>query len=104
MPFLLQLRRRQLPVRQQPTCYRSAAYRPLSPGQVRQRRFGSTSVGRRGLDPAEVYAFLDRIAGELSAAYDALARSREEADRVRAALRRWQSEQFQARSEGRWQG
>ncbi|MER7164658.1 DivIVA domain-containing protein [Micromonospora sp. NPDC000207] len=104
MRFFRQLRRRR---RRQPlrwtTCYRSAASRPLPPGQVRQRRFGWTAFGRRGLDPAEVYAFLDRVAGELSAAYEALASSREEADRVKGALRRWQSEQFQARNERRWQ-
>ncbi|WP_027659707.1 DivIVA domain-containing protein [Salinispora fenicalii] len=76
-----------------PTCYRSAAYDPLWPWQVRQRRFRSTRLGRRGLDPQEVGEFLDRVAGDLAAVYDALARSRRETDRVKDALRRWQSEQ-----------
>ncbi|ABP53985.1 DivIVA domain-containing protein [Salinispora tropica] len=80
-----------------PTCYRSAAYDPLWPWQVRGRRFRSTPLGRRGLDPHEVGEFLDRVAGDLAAVYDALARSRRETDRVKDALRRWQSEQAQAR-------
>ncbi|MER7166712.1 DivIVA domain-containing protein [Micromonospora sp. NPDC000207] len=85
------------------TCYRSVACPTLPPGQVRGRRFGWTSFGRRGLDPAEVYAFLDRVAAELTAAYDAVAASREESRRTRDALRRWQAEQFQARNERGWQ-
>ncbi|MFC3499971.1 DivIVA domain-containing protein [Micromonospora krabiensis] len=82
-----------------PTCYRSAAYHPLRPWQVRERRFGSTPVGRRGLDPQEVGEFLDRVAGDLAAVYDALARSRRETERVKDALRRWQSEQARVRNE-----
>ncbi|MEW2383075.1 DivIVA domain-containing protein [Micromonospora sp. NPDC047707] len=82
-----------------PTCYRSAAYHPMRPWQVRERRFRSTPLGRRGLDPREVGEFLDRVAGDLAAVYDALARSRRETDRVKDALRRWQSEQARARNE-----
>ncbi|WP_433386864.1 DivIVA domain-containing protein [Micromonospora sp. KLBMP9576] len=61
-----------------PTCYRSAAYHPLRPWQVRERRFRPTPFGRRRLDPQEVTEFLGR---------------------VRDALRRWQSEQARARNE-----
>ncbi|GAB3182017.1 DivIVA domain-containing protein [Micromonospora palomenae] len=82
-----------------PTCYRSAAYHPLRPWQVRERRFRSTPLGRRGLDPGEVREFLDRAASDLAAVYDALAQSRRETDRIKDALRRWQSEQARARSE-----
>lgn len=82
-----------------PTCYRSAAYHPLRPWQVRERRFRSTPLGRRGLDPQEVGEFLDRVAGDLAAVYDALAQSRRETDRIKDALRRWQSEQTRARHE-----
>lgn len=82
-----------------PTCYRSAAYHPLRPWQVRERRFGSTPLGRRGLDPREVAEFLDQVAGDLAAVYDALAQSRRETDRIKDALRRWQSEQARARNE-----
>ncbi|SBT49226.1 DivIVA domain-containing protein [Micromonospora narathiwatensis] len=83
------------------TCYRSASYRPLRPWQVRERRFRPSRFGRRGLDPDEVAEFLDRVADDLAAVYDALARSRQESDRIRDALRRWQSEQFRARLAGR---
>ncbi len=82
-----------------PTCYRSASYRPLRPWQVRERRFRLTPLGRRGLDPREVREFLDRVAGDLAAVYDELAQSRRETDRVKDALRRWQSERARARIE-----
>ncbi|MFI7573936.1 DivIVA domain-containing protein [Micromonospora sp. NPDC049497] len=82
-----------------PTCYRSAAYHPLRPWQVRERRFRATSLGHRGLDPGEVREFLDRVAGDLAVVYDALAQSRRETERVKDALRRWQSEQARARNE-----
>ncbi|MGX1617972.1 DivIVA domain-containing protein [Micromonospora chalcea] len=70
--------------------YRSASYLPLRPWQVRGRRFATR---RRGLDPAEVAAFLDRVAGDLAAAYAEVARSREETARIKSALREWQSQQ-----------
>lgn len=85
-----------------PTCYRSAAYRPLLPWQVRDRRFRLTPLGRRGLDPGEVRDFLDRVAGDLAAAYDALAESRRETARIKVALRRWQSEQASLRNGWRY--
>ncbi|MFG1952688.1 DivIVA domain-containing protein [Micromonospora sp. NPDC048830] len=84
------------------TCYRSASYQPLRPWQVRERRFSRSPFGRRGVDPDEVALFLDRVAGDLATVYDALARSRQETDRIRDALRRWQSEQARARSAGQW--
>ncbi|MGC1214856.1 MAG: DivIVA domain-containing protein [Micromonospora sp.] len=70
--------------------YRSAAYLPLRPWQVRSRTFATC---RRGLDPVEVGAFLDRVAGDLAAAQAEAARSREEASRIKDALRAWQSSQ-----------
>ncbi len=75
------------------TTYRSRAYPGLLPWQVRERRFSPARLGRRGLNPDEVYAFLDRVAVDLAAVYDALAQSRRETLRIRVALRRWQSEQ-----------
>ncbi|MBX7265842.1 DivIVA domain-containing protein [Micromonospora sp. Llam7] len=71
------------------TCCRSTSYRPLRPWQVRERRF---RLGRRGYHPAEVAEFLDRVAGDLEAAYRQLAESHQEAARVRNALRRWQAQ------------
>ena len=96
--FFRRVRRRQRSVHG-PSCYRSATYHPLRPWQVRERRFRPTPLGRRGLDPQEVSEFLDRVAGDLAAVYDALAQSRRETDRVKDALRRWQSEQARARDE-----
>ncbi|MFF5171800.1 DivIVA domain-containing protein [Micromonospora sp. NPDC000089] len=96
--FFRRARRRQRSVLR-PTCYRSAAYHPLRPWQVRERGFRPTPLGRRGLDPREVREFLDRVAGDLAMVYDALAESRRETGRIKDALRRWQSEQAEARNE-----
>ncbi|MFE9694163.1 DivIVA domain-containing protein [Micromonospora sp. NPDC005806] len=70
--------------------YRSASYLPLRPWQVRSRTFATR---RRGLDPVDVVAFLDRVAGDLAAAHADVVRSREEVARVKDALREWQSRQ-----------
>lgn len=96
--FLRRARRRQRSVLGS-TCYRSAAYHPLRPWQVRERRFRLSPLGRRGLDPQEVREFLDRVAGDLAVVYDALAESRREIDRIKTALRHWQSEQARTRLE-----
>ncbi|MFU8853145.1 DivIVA domain-containing protein [Micromonospora sp. SL1-18] len=73
--------------------YRSTAYTSLLPWQVRERRFQPVGLGRRGLNPDDVYAFLDRVAGDLAAVYAALAASRRETAVIKDALRRWQSDQ-----------
>ncbi|MFE0592297.1 DivIVA domain-containing protein [Micromonospora echinospora] len=75
----------------EPGLYRSRTYAPLRPWQVRGRRFPSAGFLRRGLDPDEA-RFLDRVADDLAAAHDELYQSREEASRVKDALRRWQTE------------
>lgn len=77
--------------------YRSSAYPSLLPWQVRERRFKPVGLGRRGLDPDDVYAFLDRVAGDLAHVYAALADSRRETAVIKDALRRWQSDQARAR-------
>ncbi|SCF06516.1 DivIVA domain-containing protein [Micromonospora coriariae] len=79
--------------------YRSAAYTSLLPWQVRERRFSATGLGRRGLNPDDVYAFLDRVAVDMAAVYAALAESRLETVRIKNALRRWQTDQARARNE-----
>ncbi|MEU8013676.1 DivIVA domain-containing protein [Micromonospora parva] len=79
--------------------YRSAAYTGLLPWQVRERRFPPTGLGRRGLNPDDVYAFLDRVAVDMAAVYAALAESRRETARIKAGLRRWQTDQARARNE-----
>ncbi|WBB79304.1 DivIVA domain-containing protein [Micromonospora sp. WMMD882] len=72
--------------------YRSAAYPPLRPWQVRRRRFRSVGLLRRGLDPNDVQDFLRQVADDLNSLYAELHQSREETGRVKDALRRWQSE------------
>ncbi|MEU8209404.1 DivIVA domain-containing protein [Micromonospora sp. NPDC049044] len=79
--------------------YRSGAYTGLLPWQVRERRFAPVGLGCRGLNPDDVYAFLDRVAGDMAAVYAALAESRRETARIKAGLRRWQTEQAHARNE-----
>ncbi|WP_327035645.1 DivIVA domain-containing protein [Micromonospora ureilytica] len=79
--------------------YRSAAYTSLLPWQVRERRFPPVGLGRRGLNPDDVYAFLDRVAVDMAAVYAALAESRRETVRTKAGLRRWQTDQARARNE-----
>ncbi|MFD2762934.1 DivIVA domain-containing protein [Micromonospora eburnea] len=76
--------------------YRSA-YTGLLPWQVSERRFKPVGLGRRGLDPGEVYRFLDRVAGDLAAVHAALAASRRETAVIKDALRRWQTDQARAR-------
>ncbi|SCL29888.1 DivIVA domain-containing protein [Micromonospora rhizosphaerae] len=75
------------------TAYRSSAYPWLLPWQVRERRFPLARLGRRGLDPVEVYAYLDRVAGDMLALYAEITKNRQETLRIKAALRCWQSEQ-----------
>lgn len=66
------------------------SYPPLRPWQVREWCF---THRRRGLDPAEVNAFLHRVAAELTVAQTGLAAVREENVRIKNALRAWQSAQ-----------
>ncbi|MEU4565705.1 DivIVA domain-containing protein [Micromonospora sp. NPDC023956] len=73
---------------------------PLTPERIRDHRF---TIRRRGLDPAEITAFLDRVAGELAVARTALTAVREENLRIKNALRCWQSAQAPtARELARW--
>ncbi|MDG4768204.1 DivIVA domain-containing protein [Solwaraspora sp. WMMD406] len=72
---------------------RPAAYRPIRPWQVRSQHFRTASRRShgRGLDPADVAAFLDRVAHDLGILYAELDRTYEQNDRIKDALRRWQS-------------
>ncbi|ROT29343.1 DivIVA domain-containing protein [Micromonospora sp. HM5-17] len=65
--------------------------RVLWPSQVRSQRFRLVGFGRRGVDPEEVAAFLDRVAGDLAWAYGEVASLREQNARIKDALRSWQS-------------
>ncbi|MFF5173954.1 DivIVA domain-containing protein [Micromonospora sp. NPDC000089] len=65
------------------------AMQRLLPQHVREATFG---VRRwRGLDPAQVYAYLDRVADELDRLARDLATANTEGERIRVALRQWQS-------------
>ncbi|MFF5171343.1 DivIVA domain-containing protein [Micromonospora sp. NPDC000089] len=77
-----------------PSAYRAANYVPLKPWQVRERRF--TPRGRRGVDAVEVVEFLDRVAADLAQVYAALGSSRRETERIKDALRTWQSQRARA--------
>ncbi|MEV4198506.1 DivIVA domain-containing protein [Micromonospora globbae] len=72
---------------------RSNTHLGLLPWQVRERRFQPSRLGRRGLDPDEVYAFLDRVAADMMALHAEITKQRQENLRIKVALRRWQSEQ-----------
>ncbi|MFI6265301.1 DivIVA domain-containing protein [Micromonospora sp. NPDC051006] len=89
----------QRPARGSGATYRSSAYTSLLPWQVRERRFAPTGLGRRGLNPDDVYAFLDRVAVDMSALHTALAESRRETARIKDALRRWQADHARAGNE-----
>ncbi|WP_406079554.1 DivIVA domain-containing protein [Micromonospora sp. NBC_00858] len=91
--------RNERPAREVGATYRSSTYTSLLPWQVRERRFAPTGLGRRGLNPDDVYAFLDRVAVDMAAVYAALAESRLETVRIKNALRRWQTDQARARNE-----
>ncbi|MFG1758509.1 DivIVA domain-containing protein [Micromonospora echinofusca] len=64
--------------------------RGLRPWQIRDRCF---NVRRRGLDPAEIRAFLHQVANELAVAQTALVVVQEENVRIKNVLRAWQSAQ-----------
>ncbi|MDG4828857.1 DivIVA domain-containing protein [Solwaraspora sp. WMMD1047] len=68
--------------------YRRVEREPISPAQVRDRRF--TDSARRGCDPGEVHAFLHLVADELAALRAELATTRAENLRIKQALRDWQ--------------
>ncbi|SDZ17500.1 DivIVA domain-containing protein [Micromonospora pattaloongensis] len=63
----------------------------LSPRHVREREFAVTRLGRRGLDPHDVRTFLDRVAVDLGALQAEVVRVRRENERIKRALRDWQS-------------
>ncbi|WP_326552239.1 DivIVA domain-containing protein [Micromonospora sp. NBC_01813] len=74
---------------------RPGAYRPIRPWQIRAHHFPTLPrrARGRGLDPADVAAFLDRVAHDLGILYAELDRTIEQNDRIKDALRRWQTTQ-----------
>ncbi|MEO3744417.1 DivIVA domain-containing protein [Plantactinospora sp. B5E13] len=81
----------------------AATHRALpTPTEIRAVRFGRGKC-RRGLDPDEVYGFLDRLADEMELLRRDIRVAREDADRVKAALRNWQTRNARAIDQ-RWRG
>lgn len=74
------------------TVYRSDGRRLLTPQEIRDRCFNPTRLGRRGLDPEEVHQFLKLVEADLGLLHQELAAAREEAERLKDALRDWQSQ------------
>ncbi|MBE1486695.1 DivIVA domain-containing protein [Plantactinospora soyae] len=66
----------------------AAARPPLTVGQIRGHQF---STARRGLDPNEVRGFLYQVADEVADLRAELIRTRTENNRIKKALRDWQS-------------
>ena len=62
----------------------------LLPCQIRVTTFAAR---RRGLDPEQVYAFLGRVADELTRLHRELAPAETEAERIKQGLRQWQARQ-----------
>jgi DivIVA domain-containing protein len=80
----------------------SALYPRLTGADIRTRRFTRRSW-RRGLDPDEVYAFLARVADEVELLRRDVRVARDDADRVKAALRRWQTRHARDVDGCRWE-
>lgn len=79
-----------------------ALYPRLDPSRIRSVRFSRRSW-RRGLDPDEVYAFLARMADEVELLRRDIRVARDDADRVKNALRNWQTRNARA-VDNRWRG
>ncbi|MFI7437670.1 DivIVA domain-containing protein [Micromonospora haikouensis] len=80
---------------------RPSAYASMQPWQVRTQRFRAARFGRRGLDPGEVRAFLDRLATELTAQHEALRAARLEVARLGGEVRRLRAERARRPDAGR---
>lgn len=75
----------------------------LSPEKIRSRRFSRAPLGRRGISEDEVSQFCVRVAEEVSRLEAENATLRTENDRLKTALRQWQSEQASKRADKNWQ-
>jgi cell division septum initiation protein DivIVA len=81
---------------------RAFRYR-LSPEKVRARSFSRAPLGRRGVSEDEVSQFCGRLAEEIAVWSAENAALRTENDRLKTALRQWQSEQATKRADENWQ-
>lgn len=84
--------------------YGARAYRSrLSPEKIRARTFARAPLGRRGVSEDEVSRFCARLAEEIAVWSAENAALRTENDRLKTALRQWQSEQATKRADENWQ-
>lgn len=84
--------------------YGTRTYRSrLSPEKVRARTFSRAPLGRRGVSEDDVSQFCGRLAEEIAAWMAENAALRTENDRLKTALRQWQSEQATKRADENWQ-
>lgn len=81
----------------------ASARRPvnrLTPARVRSVQFPRAAVGRRGYSAEAVDQFVRRMAEEITSRDAAEANLRAQLDRVRRALKQWQSRQLERRDTG----
>jgi cell division septum initiation protein DivIVA len=84
--------------------YGARTYRSrLSPEKIRARTFSRAPLGRRGVSEDDVVQFCGRLAEEIAAWMAENAALRTENDRLKTALRQWQSEQATKRADENWQ-
>lgn len=74
----------------------------LSPEKIRAQTFSRVPLGRRGVSEEEVDQFCARLADEVAAWAAENAGLRSENDRLKTALRQWQSEQATKRAGVNW--
>jgi DivIVA domain-containing protein len=86
------------------TLYRSDGRALITPQDIHDKCFNPTRIGRRGLEPGEVHDFLRLVEGEVAALHHELAAAREEAGRLKTALREWQSHHGNCYQRGRQDG
>jgi DivIVA domain-containing protein len=72
----------------------------LTPARVRSVQFPRAAVGRRGYSAEAVDQFVRRMAEEITSRDAAEANLRAQLDRVRRALKQWQSRQLERRDTG----
>jgi DivIVA domain-containing protein len=72
----------------------------LTPARVRSTQFPRAAVGRRGYSAEAVDQFVRRMAEEITTRDAAEANLRAQLDRVRRALKQWQSRQLERRDTG----
>jgi cell division septum initiation protein DivIVA len=75
----------------------------LSPEKVRGHSFTRAPLGRRGISEDEVSQFCGRVADEISQLAAENSALRTENDRLKTALRQWQTEQATKRADENWQ-